>query len=164
MHARSAANAPSDTAFRFVLDAFPLIVCVSPRKHGTDTIERMAEGYERLFARGERYALISATPRDADGMGARERKQIADWANSPRVRSASKELCVGSATIVGNALARGALTAILWLWKPSSPHQVFTANDEAIDWCLGQLEAARVRQPQGAAATRAQVRALLRSL
>ncbi|MDQ3031593.1 MAG: hypothetical protein M3Y87_04190 [Myxococcota bacterium] len=124
----------------------------------------MTDGYEQLFARRERYSLISAAPSDADSMGARERKQIADWANTPRVRSVSRELCVGSATIVGNALARGALTAILWLWKPASPHEVFTASDDAVEWCLAQLERERVPLPLGAAAMRTQTRTLLRAL
>ena len=133
---------------QFIDDYFPLIVCVSPIRYDDVELRRMFDGYRRYFERGERYALITHTPRDAEAATARARKAIVDWANSPDVRRQSSKLCVGSATVVPNALARGAMTAILWLWKPASPHHMAATTEEGVDWALQQLVDAGIALPQ----------------
>ena len=145
--ARETRSIVSETEPVFIDDELPLVVCVAPLRHDERAIRLLAEGYERYFARGRKYALISATPRGATPMAARERKAVADWASTPRVRQKSAELCVGSATIVKDAGAKGALTAILWRWTPTSPHHVTTTPEEAVDWCIAQLQAAGVPMP-----------------
>lgn len=138
---------------RFVEDCFPLLLCIGPRHFDDAAMAEMAAGYERYFVRGERYSLISCSPRDSV-TGARERKLISDWASTPRVREKSRELCVGSATVVRNPLARGALTAILWVWKPSSPHEAVSTPEEGIDYCLGRIQNAGLSLPRSAANVR----------
>jgi hypothetical protein len=86
--------------------------------------------------------------------GAKHRKQVADWSNSSRVRQKSGELCIGSATLARDALSRGALTAVLWLFKPVSPHQVVASPEEGVDWCMAKLQAAGVPLPRSAAGLR----------
>lgn len=132
---------------KFVLDVFPVVVTVGGLEYSDEEFSEMLAGYDELFARGERYALITYSPDGAQLPSARDRKRITDWANSPRVRDYSKKLCVGSATVAQNVLMRGALTAITWLWKPSAPHKAVGSPNEAIDWCLHQLEGAGVRVP-----------------
>jgi hypothetical protein len=78
------------------------------RGYSEQEFKEMVAGYDALFARGDRYALITYTPDGGELPGAKERKRIAEWAESPRVRDLSKKLCVGSATIVENALMREA--------------------------------------------------------
>ncbi len=56
----------------------------------------MTQGFERYFVRGERYATLHVSPKDADAVGAKERKLIVDYANNPRVKEFSKKLCVTS--------------------------------------------------------------------
>jgi hypothetical protein len=70
---------------KFLESAWPLLVAVGPMKLTDAELEEMFSGYERYFERGERYALMSVTPRGAEAPGARERKRMADWAGSPRV-------------------------------------------------------------------------------
>ncbi len=132
---------------KFVLDVFPLVVAVGGLEYSEQELKEMMAGYDALFARGDRYALITYTPDGGQLPGARERKRIAEWAESPRVRDFSKKLCVGSATVVQNALMRGALTAITWLWKPAAPHKAVSTPNEGIEWCLDQLEGAGIRMP-----------------
>jgi hypothetical protein len=143
----------SETSIRFIDDCFPLVLSMGPRVWQDTTIDDMAAGYERFFARGERYALISAAPRGSV-FGAKHRKQVADWSNSPRVRQKSGELCIGSATLARDALSRGALTAVLWLFKPPSPHQVVATPEEGVDWCIAKLQAAGIALPRSAAGLR----------
>ena len=135
---------------KFIETGWPLLVAVGGMKTTAAELEEMFSGYERYFERGERYALMSVTPRAADGPGARERKRLADWAGSPRVYAMSKKLCVGSATLVTNPIMQGALTAILWLWKPASPHLVVRSVRDGLTFCLERLTAENVSMPQGA--------------
>ncbi|WP_053237436.1 hypothetical protein [Sandaracinus amylolyticus] len=147
---------------RLLEDAFPIIVSVAPMRYDDRTVDRMAELFEQHFQRGKRYAIISVTPAEAEAPDARQRKRIADWASSPRVRDMSRKLCVGSATLVKDALARGALTAILWVWKPANPHHVTTSVDDALDWCLAKLAEEKLAMPLGPDGTRSRALSLIR--
>lgn len=128
----------------FIEDFFPLILALGPAKWTEATVSHMAVAYEGYFRRGERYALISGGGGD---ISARERRALGQWADSPRVREMSRELCVGSATITRSAIARGALTALLWVWKPASPHHVSATSADAVDWCLQRMSDTQLRLP-----------------
>lgn len=156
-------SAPDDE-FQFLYDAWPLVVLLGPQVCTAQTVPKMEEDFEQLFARRERYSLITATPRGSASMGARERKAIAEWANRPRIRATIGELCVCSSTIAKDALTRGALTAIFWLWKPACPHHVAAEYDEAVEWCLGQLMTEQLQLPLGVEGTRKQALTLLRGV
>jgi hypothetical protein len=150
---------------RFVEDFFPLLFAVSPEDgYDENVIRVMSAGYERFWARGDRYALISLSSSRGSVVNARGRRLITDWANSPRVRAMSKEFCVGSATIVTSALARGALTAILWLWTPATPHEAVSTPEEAVDFCLKKLAQAGVKLPRSAEVLREEALASLRTI
>ncbi|AKF09731.1 hypothetical protein [Sandaracinus amylolyticus] len=156
----SGSNAP----VQFIDEFFPLVVCVSPTRYDDVELQRMYDGYRRYFERGKRYALVTHTREGAEPASPRARKAIVDWANRPEVRANSAKLCVGSSTVVANALARGAMTAMLWLWKPASPHHLAATIDEAIDWSIDQLVAAGVALPQPREKLRAAVLAKLRRI
>ncbi len=128
-------------------EASPLVLCVMPAVMNPGVVDAMATSFERLFQRGQRYALITCNRRGATGMLAKERRLVADWANQPRVREMSGKLCVGSATIIEGPVQRAALTAILWFWTPASPHQAAGNAIEAIDYCVARLEAAGLKMP-----------------
>jgi len=104
----------------------------------------MAEGFERYFARGDRYAVLAVTPRNAPAPGPRERRLIAEWADHPRVRDFSKRLCVGSASVVTNPLARAALSVIMGIWKPPAPFEIAPTPAKGLDWCLERIQAERL--------------------
>ena len=75
----------------------------------------------------------------------KQRATIAEWTKriEPLVRSYSK----GHAVVVDNALVRGAMTAVSWLHKTPVPEAFFTRYDEAVDWCIGQLEKSAIVVP-----------------
>jgi hypothetical protein len=159
-------TAPSTSAgsVQFIDDFFPLVVCVSPSRYDDVEMRRMFDGFRRYFERGERYALITHNPRDGEAASARARKAIVDWANLPDVRRQSAKLCVGSATVVANPLARGAMTAMLWLWKPANPHHMTATTEEAVDWAIQQLVDAQIALPQPRERLRESVLARLRRI
>lgn len=112
--------------------------------------------YEKLFARGERYVLITDTLGHEGNVFAKERRAMADWANQPRVRAASSRLCVGTATVVTSPAQRALLTGLLWFWSPSSPLHVVGTSDEAIDWALAKAAEAGLvlsTSPEGVRST-----------
>jgi hypothetical protein len=123
----------------FIDDAFPLIITVSGPVFDADEVRAMADGFERYFARGERYAVLSASPRSAATPGQRERKLIADWAGHPRIRDFSKRLCVGTATVAQNPITRAALTVIMALWKQAAPVEIVPGVAAGLDYCLRRL-------------------------
>jgi hypothetical protein len=129
---------------RFVDDCFPLIVTISAPNFDEREVKSMAEGFERYFAKGERYAVLAVTPRNAPAPGQRERRLIAEWANHPRVRDYSKRLCVGSATVTTNPLARAALSVIMAIWKPPAPFEIAPTPAKGLDWCLQRIQDERL--------------------
>jgi len=143
--------------------SWPLLVALSPKLYDRAEVEQMQSSFERYFRRAERYALITVSPRGSTPPGANERKAIAEWANSPRVREYSKQLCVGSASVMENALMRGALTAMMWIWTPASPHKAVSTVDEAIDYALDKLKTSQVPLPRGGEALRVEIHSWLRT-
>lgn len=130
-----------------VSETFPLLVLVLPQRFDAQSVHQMAELYEPYFARGERYAAVSLQPPGGVAPGPAERKLITDWVDSPRVRRLTEQLCVASATVVANPLARGVLTAMLWVWKPATPVHPVSSLDEGVDHCLRKLRDADVPIP-----------------
>lgn len=129
---------------RFIDECFPLIITISAPTFDDKEVKSMAEGFERYFARGERYAVLSATPRNAPAPGQRERRLIAEWANHPRVRDYSKRLCVGSATVAANPLTRAALSVIMAVWKPPAPFEIAPTLEKGLDYCLRRIQEERL--------------------
>jgi hypothetical protein len=145
-------------------DDLPLLIVISPaRGYDADSIGELNAECERIWKRGDRYAMISRTPKGGSATGPRGRKLIADWANRPRVRQMSKELCVGTATIVEGAIARGALTALLWVWTPAAPHHVASTIEDAVDWSLRAIERAGLTLPRPRAEVRQRAITTLRN-
>jgi hypothetical protein len=129
---------------RFIDECFPLIITISAPNFDANEVKSMADGFERYFARGERYAVLSATPRNAPAPDQRERRMIAEWANHPRVRDYSKRLCVGSATVTPNPLARAALSVIMAFWKPPAPFEISPTLEKGLDYCLRRIQEERL--------------------
>lgn len=125
-------------------DVFPLLVAVGPSQYDATAVKRLAESFEEYFQRGERYAVISIQPEGSVTPGASERKMMLDWLESPRVRHYAGELCVGAATIVHGRVMRGALTAVLWFWKPPFPMETVATLAEGVDYCVERLHASGV--------------------
>jgi len=139
----------------FFEDCLPIIVYVSPFE-GMDEagIAEMEAGFEKLWARGDRYAVVSHRPVHYPTLNAKSRKLIGEWANRPRTKEQARRHCVGAATVVQNALARGAMTAILWIFEPTAPHQLVPTPTAAVDYCIEKCLGDGLTLPRGEAETR----------
>ncbi len=124
---------------RFIEDWLPLLVVLQKPRFDETEMQELTAGYERYFRRNERYAVLTVSPSRFVQAGAKERKLVADWLNDPRVREISERLCVGSANVVPSAIARGAMTALMWLWKPPAYFQTTSTVEDGIDLCVDRL-------------------------
>ncbi len=149
---------------RILGEAFPLLVQVGPMQFTEESVREMAALYEPYFARGEPYATLTLQPRNAKTPGAKERKLIVDWVTSPRVAEATKRLCVASATVLPNPIARGVLTAMLWVWSPPVPIRPVATVEEGLDHCFGSIARAGLKLPKPVPLIRQEILQALRSL
>lgn len=151
---------------RLLSECFPLLIGIGPMRYDAEAVARMAEAFDPFHQRGERYAFISIQPQGSVAPGPSERKLIMDWVGSPSVRIHAAQLCVGSAAVVDSALMRGALTALLWIWKPPFPVEPVATPVRGIDYCLDRLAACGVSLPDDprrlAARAEAQLAVVLR--
>jgi len=121
-------------------ECFPLLIGVAPMRYDAVTIRQLAEAFEVYFERGQLYAFVSVQPQGSTPPGPYERKLLMDWLASARVRQYSGQLCVAAAAGVDSTMMRGALTALLWFWKPPFQLEVMKTPEEAIDHCVRRLE------------------------
>jgi hypothetical protein len=144
-------------------EGFPLLIGVAPMHWDTASIRHLTESFEVYFQRGHRYAFVSVQPQGSTPPGASERKLLMQWLASARVRECSSQLCVAAAAVVDNTVMRGALTALLWFWKPPFQLQVVRTPQAGIEHCVHGLEQSGVRLPTDARALGAHATRLLAS-
>ena len=142
----------------------PLLVSLREGGLGERELLELSAGFERYFERGKPYAVLNVSHVQAPSVDARARKNVTAWASQPRVELASKELCVGTATVVARPWERHALTAIQWLWTPNTPHQPVSTVSEGIAYCVSQLVKRGVRLPESPAAFSATARRVASAL
>ena len=131
-----------------ITDLKPLLFFISPKHFDGKIIEEMDVLFRALWAAGEKYAMVSLPDPSGSSISASERKLIGEWASQKHVQDASKRLCVGSAVVSPSTLERGAMTAILWLWRPPFPLAYYPEREVAIDSALGHLSSARLTLPK----------------
>ena len=133
---------------RFFADNFPLIVSVSSAVFDEAEVRAMIEGFEPYLRGTERYAVLSVPTPGAPAPGHHERKLITQWTGHPRVREATKRLCVGSATVVPSSVERAVLTVIWALGKPPCPSEAASTVERGLDYCLERIRAEGLRLPK----------------
>jgi hypothetical protein len=147
----------------FIEEGLPILVIVQTSANEDGEYRDLTTGFEKYFQAGRRYALLSTKRTGIPPMSTKLRRRIADWANSPRVRTFTKELCVGAASLVDDALSRGALAALLWFWTPPSPLKAVATDADGLDYCLRRLRAERIALPRGEAEIKSELLGLLQS-
>jgi hypothetical protein len=137
---------------RFVIaTAWPVVLMVCPPELSSGWLEALDAGFAAAFAREQPFAVLADTSRMTSIPSARDRARMAEWASKPAHIELQKRYCVGTATIVQNALMRGTMQAIFWLYTPPAPQNAVRDFDEAWRWCIGKLETRGVDLPSPAA-------------
>lgn len=130
-----------------------------PLTYDKESVQKLIAGYEQMFDREQKYALLTVMPVGGETPDARTRKLIADWASLPRSSRLTARLCVGAATLLTNPIFRGALTAMYWLYKPPCPQRASPNLEDALTWLTERCVAEKVSMPLTGATLRASVRA-----
>jgi hypothetical protein len=142
---------------QFVDQWFPLVVNIREGTFDQRELAALCAGYERYFQRAEPFALLCVADVTAEPPDTVVRLRLAEWLNQPRVRSDTKEHCVGSATVVARDWERHALTALQWLWIPVVPHDGVARVSDGIDYCVDRLVEREIPLPQSPELFRADV-------
>ena len=125
----------------------PILLIVSPPVMDMAWVERQKHELGRVHARNERFAVISYSGFVKTMPGARERRALTEWINTPEQREVQKQLCVASSTQLDSAPKRAFLQALLWMWDPPYPHVVHATLEESLDWCTARLTEAGIYVP-----------------
>jgi hypothetical protein len=133
---------------RFIDQHFPLIVTLSGQQIDAGEMQALSEGFEKYFARGERYAVLNLTPPDFRVPDHAGREQMARWVNHPRVRDFTKRLCVGGVSVNGSVLYRVAFNVVVAFQKPAAPLHCVATLDQALEYCFGRIRAERLPTPK----------------
>jgi hypothetical protein len=148
---------------RILTGAFPVVLIVCPPRWADGWVEDLDRQVSELFGRKERYALIIDATRITGVPSAKDRKHLTDWLTRPEHLARQRRWNVGSSTILSNALIRGALQAIYWVWTPPAPQHAARDIDDAWAWSLEKLRAEGIPLPKPEAELLDQVRRELRS-
>lgn len=125
----------------------PIVLLRCAPQLGAGAAAELDAGFERLFARRARFAMVCDLREVRSVPDALVRKRLADVLNRPDFREQQGRYQVGSANVIASAPIRAALTALLWLWTPPSPMTVVPDLDEAARWSIGRLREERVEIP-----------------
>lgn len=103
---------------------------------------------ERAYSSGIRVAHVIDARRTLT-TPADQRRKLGDWMKAHD--EANRQTCAAFAFVFESALARGLLTAVLWLQPMPAPHRIFSTVGEASSWAAEQ---ARVAAPVSIPAAR----------
>ena len=126
----------SETDAVVAVAGWPIVVLVCPARFDVPWVESLGREFDAVFARGERFAVVTETSLVGAMPGALERKALANWASRADQLALQKRFNVGSSTVVRNALTRGVMQAIYWMWTPPSPQHAAKDFDDAFSWSL----------------------------
>jgi hypothetical protein len=128
-----------------IIDAtWPIVVLVMPQRFDEALVQTLDLDFAKIFARKQRFALITDSRPVVELPKARERKMITDWASRPDQVVNQKTWNAGSSTIVQNALFRTVLQGFYWVWTPGSPQHAARDVDDAFTWCVQLLEKEKI--------------------
>ena len=116
---------------------WPKVIITWPKGEIDDEeFQRAVKHISELTARREHYVIVHDA-RLASRPSPKQRAFAA--AEQQRTAEGAAEYLVGSAVVVSNALAAGAIRAINWISPPAYPQRVFSSLEEAHAWVDKQL-------------------------
>lgn len=83
---------------------------------------------------------------DAAALNASQRKMLTEWRR--QTHDLSLSVSIGTVFVAPSQIIRGVLTALFWLHEFGVPHGVVGTLDEAVQWAIQQLEAAKLPVPE----------------
>lgn len=131
---------------------WPIAVFTLGEATTDDDWRGMFAHYEAFYTRRQLFHAITDASRARSFPTPAQRKLIAELSRDHEPRS--RKWCVGGATVLTSAVARGVLTAITWLAPPVYKLTYHATLDEAVDEASRTLQAKGVVVPAPAASSR----------
>jgi hypothetical protein len=107
-----------------VTASWPVVVVTLPSAFDDAQIAQLIEATDGLFARRERFAMITDSRSLETVPSALERRRLGEWLMRPEQLEQQRRWSVGNATVVDNPLVRGSLQAVYWIWSAPNPQHV----------------------------------------
>jgi hypothetical protein len=128
--------------------SWPVVVVTMPSELTDAGTQKLIAASDALFARRQRFAMITDTRRLSRVPGARERRKLGEWLVRPEQLENQRRWSVGNATVIDNPLVRGGLQAVYWVWSAPNPQLVVATVDEAWAFVAAKLAERGVELPQ----------------
>ena len=126
---------------------FPIVFLTCPSELTSAFLTDFEQSYERLFARRAKFVVVCDLRMIAKVPDALMRKRLSDILNRPDFKAQQERYQVGSANVIASAAVRAALTALLWVWQPTSPMYAPRDHHDAIEWSISRLREVGVTIP-----------------
>ena len=107
--------------------------------------ERYLADLDAILNRGERYACVIVTEKNAPMTKSRHAKMQAHWMASRE--ESLRTQCLGLSFVLASSVLRGAYKAILWMQPIPIPHQVCKHVPDAVAWATARLAEAGLEAP-----------------
>jgi hypothetical protein len=132
---------------------WPLVIVTFAGSISDEHWREMFRSYDRFYARREKFHVVNdgISVRTA-AVSASQRRFIAEAARAHA--DSSKRWCLGGATVLANAVARGIVTAITWVTPPAYKLTLHATLAEAVDEAIVTLERRAIAIPAAARAYR----------
>jgi hypothetical protein len=129
----------------FIDTTWPLVVVRLPAAmNDPRVVEQFTRQFNRVYARGERFAAMIDCSSVSKFPGAVERKMLTDWLSDERRVAQERQTTLGSALVLTSGTMRAVVSAMYWIKRPTTPQVWKGTSAEAIDWCCERLREAGV--------------------
>jgi hypothetical protein len=123
------------------VEQWPLVVTTMVNDISDAEYETYLSDFEaRVIARREPFASLVDASRQTKAPTATQRQRLVTWQRENAPISIPYVVCV--AMVIDNAIVRGAMTALHWVFPPQSPTKIVARYEDALAYCVESLRAA----------------------
>jgi hypothetical protein len=136
--------------------SWPLVYVRFPREFSPATLRSTIDGFERVYQRRERFAVLADGTDIVKFPAAAERKMLSDWMSSPGRPEKERLYTIGTAIVLTSGPMRAMMSAISWVSPPMSLQVWKATSHEGFEWCYQRLVEAKVPITDALEAARAE--------
>lgn len=127
---------------RGTLRYWPLVLVEFGESIDDAGVERVIEVMEAAYSRRETFIVIIDASQMIRPPGTTHRLRLAQYGAQNEHRS--RRYSEGTAYAITSGLVRGALNAMLWVFRPPTATECLLGRHQAVDWCIRTLEGAGI--------------------
>ena len=132
-----------------IIDYAPVIIRQMRGRMANEAVQAQLDAIAAQLRQADAAGIRIATIVDlsqADRADAMQRRMQAKWFEEHE--AVLRRVNLGTAFVVRSQLVRGAITAVFWMRPPPHDYTITVSFGDAIDWCIGKLQAHGIRPPE----------------